>query len=814
MTTIIQRPAKKTIQVGPPRGAMGSPGVDAVLKSTTTASVKAKAAEPDPAQPGKVRAAVASVFRRIAGIFTATASSGTSQAIQHYGPVDPADRNVGAGVACAVGYDASLNLVRVTDPTCVSGLNFAGWCDEAGTIFLQGRLAPVANALDFALDPTGSALLTVDWSGYVAGDRVTGATAYAALLAGVATANDAAFAAMCTAMLRSFCTTAYFPAGKYLFAGTLAGLPRAIRLVGDGLSDQAGARYYSGSGTRLLFHGAGDGITIGDGTNTSSGGGLENLEVLGVRNTDVDGQSTFQGTAPTGAVDPTNINDRGIHLFGVVGFRLRNVRIGGFKRQVSVDGGEHINGEHIEFSGGGDGYGYQSCLDPSHKPATVTANAGTNKYTLASGSWIAQGFKVGRTVNVGRDPHFATGDFTNPANYGNKTIVAVTDLDLTVAEALAPETATRAWFKVDLGDDSARAIEIGSFDFVVPVSANVINFDDVLYNNSQVGCFHQSGTQHRFTNVSSEIPTVAWLQGAVNVYYETISGEGAQSATFLLRYMDGEGSSSTINLTIWNALMDPHFPLVAPHATKPCGVVCLGIGGSDFDSLGIYSRYPVEGAGYISGLYDLGGNRLPVSGVSEGALCDGYTVSQSGAVIGTSINHGTKARAAHHVNLFTYTDPIDLLSSEGADYYARNSPATQRGKEANQWRQVYTPGGLVGARKVEAIGWATIGAAGASQTTAKAPTPRDGAGVAILNASSHWLSDPTKIGAWQIRCRYSRASGVITLGTPSTIFADNADGFVAPVLTASSSDLVATLTAHATEDTIWSVTVDLLHGGA
>lgn len=767
-----------------PDGPQGTPGVDAVVKEISTDAVQSRVAEPDPAQPGKVRAAVASVFRRIAGIFTATASSGTTQAIQHYGPVDPNDRNVGAGAACAVGYDASLNLVRVTDAACVSGLNYAGWCDEAGTIFLQGRLAPVANALDFGLDPTG------------------------------VTTNDAALVAMCAAMMRSKCTTAYFPAGLYDFAAEIDYLPRAIRLVGDGLSDQAGARYYSGSGTRLRFRGAGDAITIGDGTNTSSGGAIEDLEILGRLNTDVDGQSTFQGTEPTGAVDPTNINDRGLHLYGVVGFRLRNVRIGGFKRQISVDGGEHINGEHIEFSGGGDGYGYQSCLDPSHKPATVTANAGTNKYTLASGSWIAQGMKVGRVVNVGRDPHFSTGDFTNPANYGDKTIVAVTDLDLTVAEALVNETATRAWFKVDLGDDSARAIEIGSFDFVVPVSANVINFDDVLYNNSQVGCFHQSGTQHRFTNVSSEIPTVAWLQGAVNVYYETISGEGAQSATFLLRYMDGEGSSSTINLTIWNALMDPHFPLVAPHATKPCGVVCLGIGGSDFDSLGIYGRYPVEGAGQISGLYDLGGNRLPVSGVSEGALCDGYTVSQSGAVIGHSYGHATKARAAHHFNLYNYSYPIDLLSSEGADYYGRNPPATQRGKEAYQWRQVYTPGGAIGTHERNAIGWAAIDAAAASQTTAKAPTPRDGAGVAILTATAHWTSDKTKIGAWQVRCRYSRASGVVTLGTPSTIFADNADGFVAPVLTASSADVVATLTAHATEDTVWSVTIDLLHGGA
>lgn len=768
-------------------GIQGGPGVDAIVKPVTTASVLARVAQTDPGVPGSVRAADTFTTKPFSGVFTASQIAGQSQAIQHAGPIYPADYSLGPGIACAVGCNSSGALVRVTDPTCVSGINYVGWCDVAGTITIAPELASEADVTKFGLDPTG------------------------------VTACDAAFEAMCVQLAGTKVTSFYFPAGLYDFAATIDYLPRAARLRGDGLSDAAGARYYSGSGTRLRFRSAGDAIVIGDGTNTLSGGGIRDLEILGRLNTDIDGQSTFQGTEPTGAVDPMNINDRGIHLYGVVGFRLTNLRMGGFKRQISVDGGEHISGEHIEFSGGGDGYGYQSMLDPSHKPSIVTANAGSNRYTLSSGSWIAQGFKAGRVVNVGRDPHFAIGDFTNPANNGNKTIVAVTDLHLTVAEALVDESASAAWFKVDLGDDSARAIEIGSFDFVVPVSANVVAFDDVLYNNTQVGCFHQSGTQHRITNISSEIPTWAWLQGAVNVYYETCSGEGAQSAAFLLRYMDGEGSTATINLTILNALSDPHFPLVAPHATKPCGAVCLAIGASDFDSMGIYGRYPVEGAGYISGLYDLGGNRFPVSGVSEGALCDGYTVSQSGGVIGTSVNHGTKARAAQHINLYSYAYPMALFSSEGRDFAAINPPASQLGKESEDWSQVFsTVTGLVGTRAGASRGWARIAAAAAGTTTAAATTPRAGSGVAILHVTGQHVVDETKVGYWRIHQRYARPAGTVSLiGSPVTEYAENDDGFVAPTLAvASNTNLVASLSAHATEDTNWSARIEFIHTGS
>ena len=284
-------------------------------------------------------------------------------------------RNLGAGLATALGKNSSGAYVRVTDASCVTGLTSYGRVAASGAVtpypLRAPFTAPYANVLDCGLDATG------------------------------ATACDAAFEAMCTALAATKVTSFYFPAGKYLFAAAINYLPVAVTLRGDGLSDQAGARFYTGSGTRLLFSGAGDGIIIGNGTNTSSGGCIRDLEILGIRNTDIDGQSTFQGTAPTGAVDPTNINDRGIHLYGAVGFTIQNIRMGGFKRQISVDGGGSIYGDHIEFHGGGDGYGYQSMLDPSHKPAIVTAVAASKKYTLSSGSWIAAG-RSGQRSRSGR----------------------------------------------------------------------------------------------------------------------------------------------------------------------------------------------------------------------------------------------------------------------------------------------------------------------------------------------------------------------------------------------------------------------------
>jgi hypothetical protein len=71
----------------------------------------------------------------------------TTKDADHYlfaslnGRVDPSIYNLGDGYICAVGYNSTGYAVRVTDPTCVSGLNYLGNCDDKGTIYVKPSLA-------------------------------------------------------------------------------------------------------------------------------------------------------------------------------------------------------------------------------------------------------------------------------------------------------------------------------------------------------------------------------------------------------------------------------------------------------------------------------------------------------------------------------------------------------------------------------------------------------------------------------------------------------------------------------------------------
>lgn len=147
-----------------PRGGDGAPGVDATPITSSTALTVARVAMLDPADPGKVRNARDFRTRRVLGTTTATQNPGTQQAIQHRGPIDRATKNLGPGLATAVGFTTTGDLVRVTDPTCASGLNLAGWCDEAGTVVDDPRLADTYDIRDYGAipdDPTSDAALAL-----------------------------------------------------------------------------------------------------------------------------------------------------------------------------------------------------------------------------------------------------------------------------------------------------------------------------------------------------------------------------------------------------------------------------------------------------------------------------------------------------------------------------------------------------------------------------------------------------------------------------------------------------------------------------
>lgn len=194
-------------------GIQGGPGVDAIVKPVTTASTLSHAAQPDPGVPGSVKAAANFKTSRFAGLFTATKIAGQTQAIQHAGPVYPADYSLGVGLACAVGCDVNGAPVRVTDPACVSGLNFIGWCDTAGTIFVAPRQEVVFNVRDFGAVGDGHIPNTGPDVGKVIGTDDTAA------IQACITAAKAFSTANVT--LGNAQPTIYFPHGVYLYSETI-----------------------------------------------------------------------------------------------------------------------------------------------------------------------------------------------------------------------------------------------------------------------------------------------------------------------------------------------------------------------------------------------------------------------------------------------------------------------------------------------------------------------------------------------------------------------------------------------------------------
>lgn len=69
-----------------------------------------------------------------AGICIQAGTAGAKLNFLVRGPVDPSIFNLGAGVACAAGTDASGNVVRATDTSCVSHGNWVGYVGTDGAV--------------------------------------------------------------------------------------------------------------------------------------------------------------------------------------------------------------------------------------------------------------------------------------------------------------------------------------------------------------------------------------------------------------------------------------------------------------------------------------------------------------------------------------------------------------------------------------------------------------------------------------------------------------------------------------------------------
>lgn len=144
------------------------------------------------------------INQNFAGLSLSSASSGNQIVIQTDGSIDHAAFNLGDGYACAVGSNSSGTPIRVTDPTCVSGLNYLGYCDINGTLTIEPWVAENFNVKNYGAK----------------GDNVTDDT--------IAIQNAI------SAAISSSGGTIYFPAGTYVNTGISISSSVPIKLLGQG----------------------------------------------------------------------------------------------------------------------------------------------------------------------------------------------------------------------------------------------------------------------------------------------------------------------------------------------------------------------------------------------------------------------------------------------------------------------------------------------------------------------------------------------------------------------------------------------------
>lgn len=187
----------------------------------------------------------------------AVATGGSLFDIQIAGPLDPGIANLGVGVACAVGVDTSGNLVRATDPLCVSAPNWVGSCDVYGNITIAPANRGHFDPIDFGAVP--------DWNGTTGTD------------------NLAAFTACLLATATVWPTTPQRPevhvsSGFYFFSATLD-IANRVFMRGAGMGDEN-----KGPGTMLVFPTNTTGIrlhsSLDDAAKDSSHSKIQDLTLL------------------------------------------------------------------------------------------------------------------------------------------------------------------------------------------------------------------------------------------------------------------------------------------------------------------------------------------------------------------------------------------------------------------------------------------------------------------------------------------------------------------------------------------------------
>lgn len=263
------------------------------------------------------------------GIALTGGSAGSTISIVTQGIISPDIKNLGDGYICAVGTDSSGNVVRVTDGSCVSGLKYLGSCDGYGTITVAPKQTTVLVATDFGL----------------IGDGIT--------------LNDDVNTLMINSTACQLGKSIFYPGGNYVFAKTIGPYPLGCTVSGAGISGRA-TGLSSSIGTTFLFSGQGVGLQAGGHApqaNVSNGATFQDLEILGIN--------------PNGDGSYPNINEIGIEIQTDTEVKLKNIRLGGFKYQLSFDGCETCVADGIYFEG----------IPPSnlgYPAATMITDSGVN----------------------------------------------------------------------------------------------------------------------------------------------------------------------------------------------------------------------------------------------------------------------------------------------------------------------------------------------------------------------------------------------------------------------------------------------------
>jgi hypothetical protein len=219
--------------------AGGLPSVTTMpVDATSSPGVAFQALVPHGADVKLGNAAALSPSLPFAGVALAAFIAGDNVPVLTSGPL-VGYAGVGVGPAGeAVGTNAAGTLVRASDLTCISRLQYVGFCDAAGLVYVTPFSAIYFDVTNYGADPTGVA------------------------------PSDAAFAACVRLAIQG--DQIVMPQGTFLATETIGPLAKGVTLRGAGGENVLPGVTYLGS--VINYVGLGDGVRVATSINANVGG--------------------------------------------------------------------------------------------------------------------------------------------------------------------------------------------------------------------------------------------------------------------------------------------------------------------------------------------------------------------------------------------------------------------------------------------------------------------------------------------------------------------------------------------------------------